>query len=290
MTALRSMAAALGGEVMKGRDGSFILCPGPGHSPADRSLSVSPSSTDQDGFVCYSHARDDWRLCREHILARTGRRAAFQPRVRTSPSPASAGSHNGASAKRLWNEATGARRTLVERYLNESRSLELPDDVDGRVVRFHETCAWGNDRRPCMLTAFRSIADDKLVAVHRTLLSDDGRKLDRRMLGPVGGAAIKIDDNTDVEQGLSICEGFETGLAGRELGFRPVWALGSATAIGTFPLLAGIDALTVLAETDDSGANARAARSCGNRWASADREVIVATPRISGDMNDVVRA
>jgi AAA domain-containing protein len=96
----------------------------------------------------------------------------------------------------------------------------------------------------------------------------------------VGGAAIKIDGDQDVEYGLTICEGFETGMAGRDLGLRPVWALGSAGAIGSFPLLSGIDALTILAETDDRGANARAVRTCGDRWAAADRDVLVATPRV----------
>jgi hypothetical protein len=170
----------------------------------------------------------------------------------------------------------------------------LPDDVDGSVVRFHAACPWRGidgslDRRPCMLTAFRSIEGDRLVAVHRTLLTDDGHKIDRRMLGPVGGAAIKIDPDHNVEQGLSICEGFETGLAGRALGFRPVWALGSADAIGRFPLLAGVDALTVFAETDKNGTNAAAIKACGTRWAGADREMIIASPRTSGDMNDAVR-
>jgi putative DNA primase/helicase len=157
-------------------------------------------------------------------------------------------------------------------------------------VRFHAACPWGDGiRHPAMITAFRSIADDLLQAVHRTALTANGRKIGRKMLGPVGGAAIKIDADQDVEQGLSICEGFETGLAGRLLGFRPLWALGSAGAIEGFPVLSGIEALTMLAETDDSGANANAVRICGNRWVGADREVIVATPRVRGDMNDAVR-
>ena len=141
-----------------------------------------------------------------------------------------------------------------------------------------------------MLTAFRTIAGDRLVAVHRTFLSPDAKKIDRQMLGPVKGAAIKIDADQDVEQGLSIGEGFETCLAARMLGFRPVWALGSAGAIADFPVLAGIDALTILAETDDRGANERAARRCGNRWASTDREVILATPRVAGDMLDALQS
>jgi putative DNA primase/helicase len=114
--------------------------------------------------------------------------------------------------------------------------------------------------------AFRSIADDRLTAIHRVALAPDGTKIGRKMLGPVGGTAIKVDADENVEQGLAIGEGYETGPAGRQLGFRPSWALGSAGAIASFPVLSGIDALTILAETDDSGANARNARICARAW------------------------
>jgi hypothetical protein len=283
MNGLQALAQALGGDVV----GASILCPGPGHSPRDRSLSVTLSSAAREGFMVFSHAGDDWRDCRAHVAARLGRPAEYQP-----PARRAVPSDSGGAARALWQEAADPRRTIAQRYL-EGRGLALPDDVALRVVRFHEACPWRTDsgtieRRPAMLTAFRSIADDGLVAIHRTLLSDDGRKLDRRMLGPVGNAAIKIDPDHDVERGLSICEGFETGMAGRALGFRPVWALGSAGAISGFPVLPGIDALTVLGETDDSGANARAVRACGNRWSAAAREVVVATPRVAGDMNDAL--
>jgi putative DNA primase/helicase len=139
--------------------------------------------------------------------------------------------------------------------------------------------------RPVMLVAFRSIANDLLTAVHRTALTPDGQKMGRKMLGPVAVAAIKIDADHAVEQGLTICEGLETGLAGRSMGFCPVWALGSAGAIGTFPVLSGIDALTILAEPDQ--ANARAVERCGNRWSDAGREVLVVRSAV-GDMNDAI--
>jgi putative DNA primase/helicase len=286
MNALRSMAAALGGDVA----GASILCPGPGHSPRDRSLSVTLSSTHPDGFVVYSHASDPWQDCRDHVRSRLGtdRTHARVPRARSAPLPAD----NSARAVALWNSAVDPRGTRVERYL-ASRGLSLPDDVAGRVVRYHEACPWSTDdgmteRRPAMLTAFRLISTDRLVAVHRTLTSDDGSKIDRRMLGPVAGAAIKIDDDTDVEQSLTICEGFETGLAGRQLGFRPVWALGSAGAIGPFPVLAGIDALTIFAETDKKGTNKKNARACAQRWVAAGREAFVVDPP-QGDMNDLMK-
>jgi putative DNA primase/helicase len=284
MNGLRALAQALGGDVA----GSVILCPGPRHSPRDRSLSVTLSSAARGGFIVFSHAGDDWRDCRAHVLARLGRQPAeYQPPARRTPP-----SDSGALARALWQEAVDPRGTVAQRYL-EGRGLALFDDIALRVVRFHGACPWraenGNtERRPAMLTAFRSIVDDRLVAIHRTLLSDDGRKLDRRMLGPVGNAAIKIDPDHDVERGLTICEGFETGVAGRILGFRPVWALGSAGAIADFPVLPGIEALTVLGETDDSGANAKACRACGNRWTDADREILIATPRVAGDINDAL--
>jgi putative DNA primase/helicase len=295
MSALRTMAAALGGDVA----GASILCPGPGHSPRDRSMQVSLSSTASDGFIVRSFASDHWQDCRDHVKARLGMRLGERGARNHAPrsaarAPVTRPADREAMAVALWESAKDPRCTRVARYL-ERRSLDLTNDMAGRVVRYHEACPWRGEageieRRPAMLTAFRLIATDRLVAVHRTLISDDGEKIDRRMLGPVAGAAIKIDDDSDVEQGLHICEGFETGLAGRMLGFRPVWALGSAGAIAEFSVLPGIDALTILAETDDSGANEKARRLCGNRWAAANREILIATPRVAGDMNDALQS
>jgi Toprim domain len=214
------------------------------------------------------------------IVAEIERRDNDETRKRSAPAIA------------VWDDAGDPRVPRVKRYL-DSRGIELSDDIAGRVVRFHPACPWRGDdgdlqRRPAMITAFRSITNDRLVAVHRTLLSDDGRKLGRKMLGPVAGAAMKIHADVDVEQGLTVGEGFETCLAGRQLGFRPVWALGSANAIGAFPVLSGIDALTILAETDDSGDNARNARKCARAWVTAGREASIVMPGIAGDMNDLV--
>jgi hypothetical protein len=67
------------------------------------------------------------------------------------------------------------------------------------------------------------------------------------------------------------------------------WALGSAGAIAAFPVLSGIDAITILGETDDGGANQRAAQACAERWMEAKRDAFVVTPLTGGDLNDVWR-
>ena len=65
---LRTIARLLDGEV----SGSQVLAPGPGHGRRDRSLSVRLSPTAPDGVLAFSHARDDWRVCRDYVRERLG--------------------------------------------------------------------------------------------------------------------------------------------------------------------------------------------------------------------------
>jgi hypothetical protein len=109
------------------------------------------------------------------------------------------------------------------------------------------------------------------------------------MLGRARGAAIKLDADENVTLGLHIGEGFETCLAAWLAGFRAVWAVGSAGAIETFPVLAGIDAITVLGEVGDRDANLRAAQACAARCVNAEQDAFIVVPRVGGDLNDVWR-
>lgn len=292
---LRSLARALRGTAA----GNQVLAPGPNHSAKDRSLSVRLSPSAPDGFIAFSHAGDDWRTCRDHVREQlgTGLRGTSRRREVLSSKRdliAEPGPDRTARVLALWNAARDPRGTVVERYLG-SRWLELPDEAAGSVLRFHLACPWRDEasgeviRVPAMVAAMRCIRSDQLVAVHRTRLTEDGRKLDRRMLGTAGGAAIKLDADENVLGGLTIGEGIETCLAARQLGFAPVWALGSVGGIARFPVLPGIDVLTVLAETGDNGASERAVGECGRRWNEAGREVLIVVPNVDGDVNDATR-
>jgi hypothetical protein len=140
-----------------------------------------------------------------------------------------------------------------------------------------------------MLALMRQIEGDRPTAVQRTALTPDGDKIERRMLGIAGGAAIKLDADAEVTHSLTIGEGFETCLSARQLNFRPTWALGSVAAVANFPVIPAIEAVHLLEETGDHGASARAVEECGTRWYAAGREVIVVTPHgCQGDVNDVL--
>jgi hypothetical protein len=64
---LQELATLLGGDINRNRG---VLCPGPGHSADDRSLSVWPAKN-ADGFDVHLFSpRDDRQACIEHVKSR----------------------------------------------------------------------------------------------------------------------------------------------------------------------------------------------------------------------------
>jgi hypothetical protein len=177
---------------------------------------------------------------------------------------------------------------VVAGYL-ASRGLTLPEDIAGDAIRFHPALTFNGARVGAMVALFRDIRTNEPCGIHRTFLDGAGAKLDRRMLGRARGAAIKLDADENVALGLHIGEGIESCLAAWLVGFRSVWALGSATAIAAFPVLSGIEAITILGEVGDGGANHRATQACAARWIGAGCEAFAVAPQVGGDLNDVLR-
>ena len=64
--------------------------------------------------------------------------------------------------------------------------------------------------------------------------------------------------------------------------------LGSAGAVAAFPVLGGIECLTLLNENDERAA-APAPSTCAARWHAAGREVIINEPTVGKDLNDAIR-
>jgi hypothetical protein len=84
MSELHSWAGLLGGEVSSVQ----VLCPGPGHGPQDRSLSVKMAATNS-GFVVHSFSGDDLIACKDHVRKLLGMEP-FRPSCNghAQPSPA----------------------------------------------------------------------------------------------------------------------------------------------------------------------------------------------------------
>jgi Toprim domain len=112
----------------------------------------------------------------------------------------------------------------------------------------------------------------------------------RKALGPNANCVIRLWPDDAVERGLLIGEGIETTLAAatriqlRGTLLRPAWATGDAGHLEKFPVLPGVEALTVLVDHDENGRGQRAATDCVRRWTAAGREVTQLIPRIPADL------
>lgn len=200
-----------------------------------------------------------------------------------------------AYALRWWNEGVCIWDTPAQAYLASRRFDGLfPPDRDA-VFRFHPACVFGRgEQLPCLLALLRNVETDQPQAVHRTALTPDGHKIDRKMLGPKAGAAIKLWPQAAVTNRLVVGEGIETSLSAalhiRHRGslLSPAWACVDAGNLETLPVIPSVQTLTILVDNDASGRGQKAAEACMQRWVSTGRKVVRLVPKVMGaDFNDI---
>jgi hypothetical protein len=254
--------------------------------------------TKPEGFWVTCFGAGDELAERDRVRAALG----LSRRRETSTAQAKA-KHAGTDTDRtavalsIWAEARDPRETLAATYVAR-RGLWLPDAAAGEAIRFHPSCPFAGGRVPAMVCLVRDIVTDAPVAIHRTALSADGRKIkvegkDRLALGPIAASAIKLTGDPGVGLALGIGEGVETTLSlrlAREFGATtPAWSLISAGGIAGFPVLAGVEALWIAVDHDPAGV--KAAETCATRWRNAGREVFLVTPKAQHtDLNDLAGA
>lgn len=190
-----------------------------------------------------------------------------------------------------WGEAVAPENTPAEVYLR-TRKLVLPECA---ALRFHPR-AWRKNGNgppgPAMVALMTTPNGNVPVGVHITYLQPDGMgKADglsnKIMLGNTG--IIRLVDDAEVTMGLGLAEGIETALAiMQRTGWCPVWAATSAGAMAKFPVLGGIEALTLFADTDTNGTGLQAAHTCAAWWAEAGRKVHIIRPP-AGDWDDATK-
>jgi hypothetical protein len=117
-------------------------------------------------------------------------------------------------ARSLWRATVPAKGTPAERYLVETRRLELPDSA---TIRFHPRLKFSRIGAflPAMVCAMVDIRTDEFTGIHRTFLTADAKKAGVLTLGRKLGSAIKIDADDIVHEGLAVAEGIESAIAAR---------------------------------------------------------------------------
>ena len=252
------------------RNGRSWLARCPVHDDRTPSLSIAQA---EDRVLVHCHAGCSQEAVINALRSRglwpgEATHAAPRPRQPQAPPPkpddlAAKKSY----VRRIWSEAGPVAATPAERYFLERRQLDVSHLNLTHALRWHRGIH-------AVVGLMRDAVSGEATGVHRAFLDGEGAKIERKMFGPQGAVRLSPDDL--VTMGLGITEGIEDGLAVLLSGWAPIWAATSAGAMARFPVLAGIEALTIFADADDTGIDK--ARECAARWHAAGREVRIVHP------------
>jgi putative DNA primase/helicase len=226
---LRGIVKALGGDLYdRGRRANV---PAPGHSAADRSISLL---LQDDRVVVHSFGGGDWRDVLDGLRERrlidadnvlVGGRS---PGGRATAGPTQLERHQ--AAMRLWDAGRPIAGTLSERHVRMrgvTRALPGPEALrhvsEAPVAVYRD----GRLRRPALVAGVQD-ATGAYTAVELTYLAPNGRRasdlrLPRKTIGLApGGCAVRLDPAAEE---MLVAEGvFSTFSAAGHFGL-PGWAL-----------------------------------------------------------------
>lgn len=290
MSKLKRIVDAMGGVLLDG--GRRALIRGPGHGPADRSVSLLETEDGRVLIHCFS-PRDDWRHVQAELAdlglldeATHEHAVISEPSVRVGSDQRD--EDRRARVLRLWEESGPIACTIGERYL---RARAIEGELPGPdVLRFHPrmTSLEDRERRPALVADLVN-NDGVLEGIQVTLLTAHGAAkapltTPRRTIGRLMGHYVRIDAPTDV---LIVAEGLETALSARRALGAGAWAFLSAENLALFEPPPVIDKLIIAADHDEAGL-AAAARLKERVEASMACEIAL-PPDNQPDWNDWAR-
>lgn len=258
-------------------------------------------------------ARAAWRSLKANNTPATTRSLYYlarqngwrpDPEAKPTPRPARPQTHQeprgepqrwSGKAEAIWSRARpldGA--DVASRYLLNRACALPPEDADLRWLPASGRYQW-----PTMVARITDAITCDPLSLHFTYLALDGSgkapipKNDQRRLlkdHMKAGGCIRLWPDDCVTLGLAIAEGIESALATAHA-FTPIWSCIDEGNMAAFPVLTGIEAITIAADHDKSGTGQAAAQACARRWHDAGREVRIVLPPTPGqDMADVGEA
>jgi putative DNA primase/helicase len=288
---LRTIVQTLGGELYdRGRRANI---PAPGHSPADRSVSLL---LENDRVVVHTFGDGDWRAVLDHLRGQGLIDAANAPlsvsgaaaRAATVPTPS--GRERQAAALRIWEDGRALGRTAAERHC---RLRGVARDLPGwHALRFGlqtpvSAYRVGGPTRPALLAGIQD-ATGALTAVEVTYLAPNARRaqdlrLSRKTVGVApGGCAVRLDP---VAEEMLVGEGVFTTLSASDRFGLPGWALMSTRNLRVWSPPDGVRSVLIAADRGADG-EASAARLRARLVDQGLAVTIALPPDPSGDWNE----
>lgn len=260
---LREIVVALGGDLHHG--GHSANVPAPGHSAADRSVSLL---LDGDRLVIHGFGSADWRAVRAHLHGLglinaagrlTGATGAASSRVAVSPRPSPRSRI--AAAQALWTEGLPlAEGDLCNRYfhLRGVRLRSPPEDLRRHPGAPVSVFRQSGSTCPALMAAIRT-PDGALSAVEIAYLAPDGRaaqrlRLPRKTVGAApAGVAVRLSPPATE---MLVGEGVATTLSAMARFDLPGWALLSAGNLSAWTPPGGVRRVLIAADRGAAGQDA----------------------------------
>jgi hypothetical protein len=172
-------------------------------------------------------------------------------------------------------------------YLELRHCVLPPADGD---LRFHPHlyCPETKTDLPALVAKVTTVEGNRAIGIHRVWFKPGEPKAVKKMrLGGSGEVVcIRLWPDDTVTMALGIAEGIETALAAGGM-FKPMWATIDAGQMAKFPILTGIESLTIFADYDKAGLDA--ARTTWRRYRHAGINANLLRPqRVGEDVNDMV--
>ena len=251
-----------------------------------------------DHFYCFGCGergdRIDW-LTRGEGLTHAEAIALIQDWDGPAPRPQPTEDSKTARALELWGQGIPIAGTLAERYLAETRRIDvskLPVNVSDSL-RFLARCPFGAQLKPCLLALMQDPESDQPIGIQRIGLECQRgkvRKLERMALGRVG--AVKI---WPAGAQLVVGEGLETTLAAatripyRGGAVQPAWSVISSGGLSRLPHPSRRRAADYPGRSRRQWRRPSRRGTLPERWTRAGRTVVRLTPkRVDADFNDLV--
>jgi putative DNA primase/helicase len=288
---LHRIVRALGGDLYDG--GRRANIPAPGHSSADRSVSLWLRD---NRLVVHTFGGGDWRGVLDQLRSLRLIDAHGEP-----SSSESAGGENAAAdapgpgarqriAARLWTEGRDLNGSLSAIH---ARQRGIRRDLPGATALRHHPEApvaayrWGRYRRPALLAGILTPAGD-LTGVEVTYLTPQGcraedLRLPRKTLGLApGGCAVRLDPPAET---MLVAEGVFTTLSATEHFGLPGWALLSTRNLRAWTPPAEVRSVLIAADRGRDGEDSAAVLWRRLRRLGLDAEIAL-PPAPAGDWNE----
>jgi hypothetical protein len=286
---LRTIVQRLGGELYAG--GRRANIPAPGHSQADRSVSLL---LDGERLLIHTFGAGDWRQVRDFLrdqgLLTALQGADGQDDARFVAARRSEAERR-AVAGQLWRAGRAIARTPSERYC---RARKISGPLPGfQVLRHHGLAPLsvyrpGPATRPALMAAITD-PQGALAGIELTYLTQAGRRtetlrLPRKTVGVVpAGSAVRLDAPAP---DMVVAEGLFTALSARSRFALPAWALLSTGNLRAWRPPPGVRSVTIAADRGKAGEAAAAALARALRGLGV-RTRLSLPPIGFGDWNDV---